>query len=545
MKKIFLVFIVWLSSIPCFAHEPWVHQYIVQEAYRYLEKQVGAIPVLRHYAGIDFYGTNQPYWGPGDVPRPWELELGIPVGVWREDVYDPIWRFSGGYTTISHFWSADNGDDAWTDFTGGITTSNPNAWEKARRFYFGGDRLAGLPRPFSNGTGINLDGDYRYTVSKGKYNKANFIDVSYNSLCDLIANRNSTITAYYYIDLLSASKTTFSQPEDFNSQRSRLLGFHVLGHLLHLLTDGSVPAHTHRDTHVCPIGDGDTYETAMGRNDFIDLGDCTKPQTSFLAQNWTAITAATQGGLLLEVFSMPDEDALRYMFYTMNQLANHFGTNDFAGNDDLPNGSSMLVSARYSLLSTTGTSTYGWQNGTFTNTPFIVNYAGDELMNYAIRVSATMMYWIAIKTGLVGCPTTLYQQSHTYYGVRTASENANFKASSKIIAGRNVHPNLTSSQGNVVVESGTLTYLAGDEIQLRDGFVAKVGSNFHARIENVCPLTTSCINSTSSIQDESIPLVNQGATEKIENFAKKETLLRYNPRVIQSKNVRFIFQMKQ
>ncbi|MFN8359810.1 MAG: T9SS type A sorting domain-containing protein [Candidatus Kapaibacterium sp.] len=521
MKKLILILFVWLAVVPCSAHKEWVHQYIVQEAYRYLAKQVGEIPVLRTYAGIDFNGINKPHWGPANVDVPWSLPLGISVGAWREDINDPVWRYSGGYTTISHFWSADDGDDAKTHFAGYFTEDSENAWDKARKYMFAGDRLKDLPRPFTKNTGINLDGKYRYLNIDGNWETTYAIDVAYNSLCDLLANRNSNITAFYSSGFLWESQ--LKQTVSFGSQRSRLLGFHVLGHILHLLADGSVPAHTHADTHICSWeygtgNNGDTYELAMGDN---LTGDCDEPHTSFHAQNWTATTAAKHGGLLLEVFSMQDEDALRYLFYTMNQLASHFGDVDDEGNDNLPNGASMLVSARYPVLGSIGVFRNDWQNGTSSATSNVINYTGDELMNYAIRVSATLMYWVAVKAGIVECPETLYQQSHTFYGVRTAAENANFKAASTIIAGRNVNPNLTSSQGDVTVESGTLTYLAGDAIQLKDGFSAKAGCAFHAKIENACPLANSCLNSTISNYDGNPTFIPQNTNSEFSEFTKK------------------------
>ncbi len=526
MKKLFVIIVLWLAAMPCSAHKEWVHQYIVQEAYRYLEKQVGEIPVLRTYAGIDFNGTNNPHWGPGNSPRPWELPLGLSVGVWREDLTDPVWGNTDGYTSLSHFWSADIGDDLNTQFDGLFTPNLNNAFDKARRYMFAGSRLNDvriLPASPWYSSGILIDGMYKANTHAG-YKNCAAIDMTYNNLCDLIVNKTATVhNGFYYT---YPNRTTHSSPI-FNGQsylgptRARYIGFCILGHILHLLADGSVPAHTHADTHICGDyllgligGNGDTYELAMGSN---LTGDCDEPHTTFLAQNWNAATAAQQGGLLLEVFSMSDDDALRYLFYTTNQLANHFGTVDNNGNNNMPNGSSMLVSARYPILGSVGTSTVGWMN----QTQSIIDYTGDELMNYAIRVSATLMYWMAIKTGITECPETLYQQSHTYYGVRTAEENASFKALSRITAGRNVHPNLSSSQGNVVVESGSLTYLAGEEISLKDGFIAKAGSSFHAKIENGCPLLATCVNNSNTLYEDNPTPTNHTLSNNVEAFAKK------------------------
>lgn len=47
MKNILLTIALLLAAMPAFAHKEWVHQYLAQEAYRYLEKKVGEIPTLR------------------------------------------------------------------------------------------------------------------------------------------------------------------------------------------------------------------------------------------------------------------------------------------------------------------------------------------------------------------------------------------------------------------------------------------------------------------------------------------------------------------
>jgi len=479
MKKLFVIIVLWLAAMPCSAHKEWVHQYIVQEAYRYLERQVGPIPTLRDYAGVTsstIGGTN--YFGSASASsRPWEEPAALAVGVWREDVVDPIWGYNGingSHTGVTHFWSAQSGDDSETEFNVSYLADCPNAFLKARNYMNNGLNL-------TEKHGLYVDGHYTIKSSvlgiRGAF-KCEAVQLEYQDLCDLIINGTCNVPKGYYASI--PKYLTSDRQNYFSPEQAKIIGYNIFGHILHLLGDQGVPAHTHGDAHPCD----DPYEEAMGSS----ILDCKAEQRYPYAQSWTATTASKQGGLLLEVFSMSDRDALKYLFYTMNRLSAHFASKDEDGNDWLWNGSSMLVSARYSLLGSTAT-----EKSVFDGSGSIypsVNYIADEAMNYAIRVTATAMYWFAVKTGMVGCPQTLYQQSHNYYGVRTAGENANFKASSKIIAGRNVNPNLTSSQGNVVVESGTLTYLAGDEIQLRDGFTAKAGCAFHAKIQNDCPLTT-------------------------------------------------------
>jgi hypothetical protein len=537
MKKIILSITLWLVAIPCSAHKEWVHQYIVQEAYRYLAKQVGEIPALRDYAGINFHNQSyqNDYYGPApNAKRPWEEPAAIAVGVWREDILDPIWEYYGingpfglssGYlVSITHFWHADDGDDNNISFPGPWLGDFENAWVKARNYMFAGNR----------NISIWLDGDY-LMQENFKIVHCYKIKLNYNNLCDIATGGNRSVPYGYYNDPFSSgSILKLAYPRNsstfLSNDQARLIGFNIFGHVLHLLADMGVPAHTRNDSHGCtwPISDGDFYELAMGGNSPGASGGCNAEHYGAnltATQLYNSTTAAQQGGLLLEVFSMSDKDALRYMFYTMNQLSDYFASSDDDGNGALSNGSTMLLNARYPILAigdvhgATNHNNILLNSGDYRNQNAI--YIGDELMNYAIRVTATAMYWFAVKTGLVECPETLYQQSHTYYGVRTASENANFKASSKIIAGRNVNSNLTSAQGDVVVESGTLTYLAGDEIQLKDGFVVKQGAEFHAKIQNDCPLTSQNCTYTGGIRGDNPLFVNPNMPKNDEIFAKK------------------------
>jgi hypothetical protein len=512
MKKLFVIIVLWLAAMPCSAHKEWVHQYIVQEAYRYLERQVGAIPALRDYVGINYNNSGTDYYGSASgAKRPWEEQAALAVGVWREDVTDPIWGYYGingpfginsdYLVSITHFWSADDGDDENTSFNGPWLSDYENAWVKARNYMFAGDRNVGLW----------LDG--QYLMRKGFDNVNCYkVRLTYNNLCEIATTGVCSVPYGYYDDPFTTTfprvKTvTPSNPSSFfTTAQSKVVGFNTFGHLLHLLGDMGVPAHTRSDSHGCtyPISDGDFYELAMGGNSPGASGGCNaakKGNQITASVLYSATTAAKQGGLLLEVFSMTDEDALRYLFYTLNQLSNYFASSNDDGNTWITNGNSMLVNARYTALplgdlyGATNHNNILLNSGDYRNQNAI--YIGDEVMNYAIRATATAMYWFAVKTGLVGCPQTLYQQSHTYYGMRTASENAVLKASSKIIAGRDVNNNLTSSQGDVVVESGTLTYLAGDGIELKNGFMAKAGCSFHAKIQNACPLTAQTCDYTN------------------------------------------------
>ncbi|MBN8575031.1 MAG: T9SS type A sorting domain-containing protein [Candidatus Kapabacteria bacterium] len=498
MKKIyFTIILLFLFNVRVNAHQQWVHQYIVQEAYRYLERHIGPIPALKSYVGIDAMGN--PFFGAGQINRPFEHQHPLAVGIWQEDEIDAVWRYyglGGSTITTTHFWSAQGGDDVMTDFPALTIGDRENAYLKARIYMFNGEHFYDIH-------GITVNGNYsvegRFPSSWQIIRKNVYaVQLEYNNLCNLI---NTGIHSVPYGIILTSVPSlqgdkiylTANSSNFFSTDKAKTIGWNIFGRILHLLTDMGVPAHTHADTHPCPLDDGDFYELQMGTS--IGHGiSCSNPVLNHWGTNWTAKSASQHGGLLYEVFSLNDKDALRYLFYTMNRLSAHFASKDENGNDWLANGNSMLVSHRYIDLGITGTKKEDVYSA--------FEYTGDELMNYAIRATATAMYWMAIKTGLVGCPETVYQQSHTYYGMRNYNEECVIKAASNIIAGSNVNSNLSDAQGSVIVEDGTLTYKAGQEIQLKPGFHAKEGSTFRAMIDNSCPLTNQVCSYSSTPKEQ-------------------------------------------
>lgn len=348
------------------AHKEWVHQYTVKEAYRFLESKVGGpILDLKNHIGVDFYGY-------GDDNDPWATGY-IGVGAWREDREDIVWGygdiFDGWDPSSTHFWNADNGDNCMTPIP--LSGNAYNAWYKARIYLFGGHRIFFAKKAFDAGIG---------QVILGRY-------YSYNSLAEFF----NTGHCYYegYVDI--AGYAHIGSPQeiymDLTSARNR--AYELLGHVAHLLADMGVPAHVHNDLHPCDLTDPDWYEIYMGGNQ-IPPSMCNDPQTSFPAQSWTASTASAQGGLI-DISSLTDQDAMRYLFYTQNQLADHFpsgmpGALDANGNNYLPNGTNSYLQTRYQALG---------QPPSNIDPVSIAN----ECFNFTIRATATLFNWFAKKTG--------------------------------------------------------------------------------------------------------------------------------------------------
>lgn len=121
-------------------HKESVHQYIVREAYKLLESQIGEIPALKGHLGYSEVGT-----------RPWQTGK-IVTGAWREDLEDVVYHVSthdellerypvllvpqvfqflvekvGGHpnplVSITHFWQADVGTSSGVSVVDGQIVS--------------------------------------------------------------------------------------------------------------------------------------------------------------------------------------------------------------------------------------------------------------------------------------------------------------------------------------------------------------------------------------------------------------------------------------
>ncbi len=365
MKKLFfLILIFFLFSSIALPHREWVHQYLVQESYNFLEMQLGyEITDLKNHIGFGFYGS-------GDNDDPWATGY-IGVAAWREDMEDVIWGYGGWFNgwdpSITHFWKADDGDNVLTPIPS--FGNAENAYYKARIFLFGGHRIF-----FKK---VSFDPDIGQVILGRFY--------SYNSLFEFFR----TGRCYYegYIDLAGYVHLNSTQEIYMDITAAQKYSYQILGRVSHLLADMSVPAHSHNDFHPCNF-DPDYYEHYMGG---AAIEECDESQTIFPAQNWNKNTASSYGGLL--PLQSDNLSTARYLFYTLNQLADHFpsgpGAIDYPGNNSLPNGSYPILISRYQALGDPPTSIHPVEN------------IANETFNYVIRATATLYYLFAVETGLI------------------------------------------------------------------------------------------------------------------------------------------------
>ncbi|CAN5518695.1 hypothetical protein BH10BAC5_BH10BAC5_24390 [soil metagenome] len=378
-EKIFLTIFVLLFATKLFAHKEWVHQYLLWESYNYMVQEKGLnYPDMFNYMG---YGVH----GGGNDLQPWALGT-INQGVWQEDYDDAVFRygagaFNGWVPSSTHFWDADFGDDYMTPIP--ASPNAPNAWQKAKAYLFGGHTI------------------YRKGESQFYYN-GYFIHVlglfySYNSLTDLYITGHCAFEGY--VDFGDGSTHWIHDDIYLDEPNRKAMAYEILGRVVHLLGDMSVPAHVHNDIHPCnppfPVPpDPDPYEIYMGGSPFGN--DCDVPQLMFPAQIYNKTTAHNYDlnhPSFIDISSMNDYDAIRYLFYTQNQIADHFQTGFYAGDNALPNGSNQFLLDRYSIL---GPPVYG--------NSYSLTQIANECFNYSIKTTSALLYWFARKTNQNSIP---------------------------------------------------------------------------------------------------------------------------------------------
>ncbi|MBI3365890.1 MAG: hypothetical protein HY033_13410, partial [Ignavibacteriae bacterium] len=252
---------------------------------------------------------------------------------------------------------------------------------------------------------------------------AGVLILQYNSLIDLYKNAHLYLVGFqkygegdhiYGSPILLTDQILTGSGYTVQSLKD-IMAYQILGRIAHLLGDMAVPAHAHNDPHcpyVCGNGTGtDPYE----------------------AWEWdgihyveeTAYTASQQGPLL-DVYSVVPYAAIvnhdyarmmRYLFYTTNQMADRFPSNNqngdlsynlsYRGNDGIDDD--------YSVLSVIAQTNYSTDNNDMPKDPSQYDTWGREINKYAfrfaIRAIAGLYQWFAIETGMLNSNTILVENS--------------------------------------------------------------------------------------------------------------------------------------
>jgi hypothetical protein len=185
MKRKFILVLIFINlSTATFAHKEWVHQYMVQEAAKYLIETRGINTNI--FTKRDFgigYGVNG-----GDVfgwqNQYWYTDYPIVVGAWKEDDEDIVWKYDGGSPAFDasacHFWVADGGDAAktWLHYSN-YSFRAENAWTAAKMMLFYGGSFNFVIDYSTTASFDILSGPITVTASVDK------VELTYNNIFDL------------------------------------------------------------------------------------------------------------------------------------------------------------------------------------------------------------------------------------------------------------------------------------------------------------------------------------------------------------------------
>ncbi len=401
-------------------HSQTMHQYIVAEAYKLLQR-VDPAAAKKLEQHIDDEGRTR-----GTGSSPWDAQT-IIAGAWREDAEDVVYgygsanrnqwpdidlsrqgwfeeeiysqleatlkddpKFQEGLTTSSHFWDASSSDRRLKktgiileghgtldlmDTQSQSITIKPDwtAWDKAQRIMRPDWDIAIRDKWWEQGGRYFYNNNANSILLPEQSSARDEVEVRYQSLVHLF----NTGECYLSVPGMSTVQR-FTLTQD---QRDRYI-WEMLGRLCHLLADMSVPAHTHRDIHM-----GNIHEShRRGPYTYLDITITDRDSYETWIESayhayWTANNI--QGGLL---DLSGQNDTLFFLFDSMRERAASFASDDVDGNG-LQAGSPRLASGipdRYCLT-----------NGYSEDKHVLMRQIRDHTLPYAIRATATLLAWFA------------------------------------------------------------------------------------------------------------------------------------------------------
>ena len=415
MKKLLTIMLALLLSSVITAHKQQVHQYLTMEAYKLLKMQLGGdVRMMK-----DRLGDWTSYYI-GD--RAWQRGY-ITTGAYREDEEDVVYGYSkssaptitgttgilsdliaglGGITpdpfvSITHFWSADQGDVLSTTMRIGVlkvfhnagTLTVPSAYQKFIK-------LATPNRSwvlrYSDGAG-----GHQFTFNKAGGGTVTFdwnfyLGIEYNSLIEMFKTGRAWIVGYYNVNtewIDSNRDSRLPCEVVLGAGHKEWFVWEILGRMCHLLQDMTVPAHTNLDPH----GNNPDLIEDYYENSFEWTFD------------WNYQNTFSQVGGYINPYQ--SSNPLHFLMYTTNQMSNHFATqgphyeppNDYFSGNPLPE--------EINYLNSLNVSSFGAP--TSINGPFdqaSIDNVRNHLFTQAIRATAGLLYWFAKEADLLPIPLT-------------------------------------------------------------------------------------------------------------------------------------------
>ena len=159
--------------------------------------------------------------------------------------------------------------------------------------------------------------------------------------------------------------------------------------------------------------------------------------------NWTYGNALDAGGIFFDIFSY--DSPLRFLFYTSNQIADFFPSDDVNGNNNVE---------------------YSYDGDYYAELEEIINSLGeppttvnpsqiaDVAFVYTVRATATLLYWFAVETGQIPRISQILSGDTTLTDDMVVSDGYAILVSTDAILNLNGHRII--SDGGIVISDGAV-----------------------------------------------------------------------------------------
>lgn len=394
-KMLKILLFVFVLSTTIHPHSERVHQYLAREAYKLLKLYLGNkdIPIIQNNLGYKETGNFLSWVNRGSD----FIDGTICAGAYREDVQDIVYGYGEAWgipaidqtaqewlASVTHFWEADQGDNALTNLDWVPHLQIPNAYQKIMRYY--SDMWIGINSRVEART---VQGEQVRLYNVAGYEGAN---MHYNSLIELFKYGTMYVPYAIVLNLQTGQSRGYSGTIYLNESLKNKIVFEILGRMSHLLADMSVPAHTHNNSHIPTLGTADKYEQDLM---FVSWND-----ESFNSPNviyWDANRVWNTYGNIMNPY-VPYDTPLHLLMYSTNQLADHFASRTVAG-DDTFNPAYVNVQ-QYFPYNITPISIYQYS---IASVPSLTSIR-DATFPHAIRAIAGLFYWFANEAGILPQP---------------------------------------------------------------------------------------------------------------------------------------------
>ena len=379
----YCVLLLLSASRPLLAHREYVHQYLAVEAYKLL---------LHRYPGLASSEFASHIGSQSGNCDGFQFTAGtITAGAYREDCEDPVYHYGDvvgplddAYFSASHFWDADAGDRSTIEICDLSCGKYQNSYQKSLRYV--------LPGIYGRWTAkltwpAGVASFYLQSGGTGSIFHNGLIGFEYDSLARFYRDGRCTITGF--IDITGKWQTASTVPDQLplkiiapKNVRDRI-AWEVIGRITHLLGDMGVPAHAHNDIH----------PPFWWNNDPADIFE---EEMSRLYSSWDYEDAAAQGHLLDVRQASPGgaaENAMRYLLYTTNQVADRFPSNDGDGDSGYEREWGGDDYSVLDIIEEIGADPSAGND--------FHPEAGDYAFVFSIRSIAGLFQWFAVETGML------------------------------------------------------------------------------------------------------------------------------------------------